>query len=107
VAISSGIKIVSNQVCYSLIDSRPANEMSAFCKANGIALLCYGAVAGGFLTEAWLGKPEPPKADVNTWSKMKCVHFGVTWCGFGCGTWLWLWLCNCNCHVVADSLQEA
>ena len=27
-----------------------------------IALLCYGTVAGGFLSERWLGQPEPGTA---------------------------------------------
>jgi len=34
--------------------------MTDACKARGISLLCYGSVAGGFLSERWLGVPEPP-----------------------------------------------
>jgi aryl-alcohol dehydrogenase-like predicted oxidoreductase len=33
--------------------------MTAFCAAHGIGLLCYGSVLGGFLSERWLGAPEP------------------------------------------------
>lgn len=57
--LAAGFKPLSIQLQYSLIDRRPAARMVEFCKANGIALLCYGTVAGGFLTDRWLGKPEP------------------------------------------------
>jgi aryl-alcohol dehydrogenase-like predicted oxidoreductase len=33
--------------------------MVEYCRRNQIALLCYGTVAGGFLSERWLGRPEP------------------------------------------------
>ena len=33
--------------------------MVAYCRAQNIALLCYGTVCGGFLSERWLGKPAP------------------------------------------------
>jgi aryl-alcohol dehydrogenase-like predicted oxidoreductase len=46
-------------VQYSLLDRRPAHGMSAYCDAHGIALLCYGALAGGFLHERWLGAADP------------------------------------------------
>jgi aryl-alcohol dehydrogenase-like predicted oxidoreductase len=57
--IEAGVPIVSQQAQYSLLDSRPDNGMVDFCAANGISLLCYGTVAGGFLSERWLGRPEP------------------------------------------------
>ena len=34
--------------------------MLALCRKHDIAILAYGTIAGGFLTDAWLGKPEPP-----------------------------------------------
>ena len=34
--------------------------MAALCGSHAIRLLCYGTVAGGFLSERWLGRPEPP-----------------------------------------------
>src|SRR3569833_3165851 len=33
--------------------------MLDFCRSRQSALLCYGTVAGGFLSERWLGQPEP------------------------------------------------
>ena len=47
------------QVQYSLLDARPEHGLIAFGRRNGVQLLCYGSVAGGFLSDAWLGKPEP------------------------------------------------
>ena len=44
------------QVQYSLLDRRPENGMAAFCGAHGILLLPYGVVAGGLLTDKYLGK---------------------------------------------------
>jgi aryl-alcohol dehydrogenase-like predicted oxidoreductase len=57
--IAAGVPIVAHQLQYSLIDDRPNLQMVDYCKARGIALLCYGTVSGGFLSERWLGQPEP------------------------------------------------
>jgi aryl-alcohol dehydrogenase-like predicted oxidoreductase len=58
--VGAGISILSHQVQYSVLDRRPAEGMAAFCAARGIGLLCYGALAGGFLSARYLGAPEPP-----------------------------------------------
>jgi aryl-alcohol dehydrogenase-like predicted oxidoreductase len=57
--VTAGIPIVSHQVQYSVLDRRPAAAMTERCTRHGIALLCYGAVAGGFLSERYLGAPDP------------------------------------------------
>lgn len=57
--LDAGVPIVSHQVQYSLLDRRPAAAMTALCEARGVRLLCYGALAGGFLHERWLGAAEP------------------------------------------------
>jgi aryl-alcohol dehydrogenase-like predicted oxidoreductase len=51
--------ITSQQVQYSVLDRRPAGGLAAQCAQNGVGLLCYGAVAGGFLSDRWLGAPDP------------------------------------------------
>lgn len=56
---STGVDIVSVQSQYSLLDSRPAGAFATWCRANRVAILAYGALAGGFLTDAWLGRPDP------------------------------------------------
>ena len=58
-AIEAGLQIVSNQVQWSLLDRRPENTMLAFAKEHGVALLTYGTVGGGLLSDRWIGKPQP------------------------------------------------
>lgn len=55
----SGVPLVSMQVQYSLLDRRPEKAMIAEAATRGISLLCYGTVAGGFLSDRWLGATEP------------------------------------------------
>lgn len=57
--IDAGIAIHSNQVQFSLIDSRPVIEMGAVCVQHNIKLLTYGTLCGGFLSDKYLGLPEP------------------------------------------------
>ena len=73
--VHSGVQVVSNQVCYSLLDRRPARHLEAVCREHGVGLLAYGPVAGGLLTEAWRGRPEPRADDMATWSLMKYKRF--------------------------------
>ena len=56
---AAGVPIVAHQLQYSLVDDRPNIKMVEFCRSHGIVLLCYGTVSGGFLSERWLGRPEP------------------------------------------------
>jgi aryl-alcohol dehydrogenase-like predicted oxidoreductase/enamine deaminase RidA (YjgF/YER057c/UK114 family) len=74
IALSSGLDITSNQVCFSLIDRRPTARMLDLCRSTGVGLLAYGTVAGGLLTERWLGAPEPI-LDGLTWSESKYLRF--------------------------------
>jgi aryl-alcohol dehydrogenase-like predicted oxidoreductase len=57
--LEANIPLVSMQAQYSLIDSRPEHGLAALCEANRVGLLCYGSVAGGFLSDRWLGAAEP------------------------------------------------
>ncbi len=57
--VDSGVQIVSNQTQYSVVDHRPEHGIVGFCKEHSIKLLCYGSAAGGFLSERYLGVPEP------------------------------------------------
>ena len=59
--LDAGLPIVSHQVQYSGLDQRPAGAMRALCAARGVHLLCYGSLAGGFLSERYLGAPPPPE----------------------------------------------
>ena len=75
VLVKHGIKIASNQVCFSLLDRRAADEMTAFCRQHDIKLLAYGTLAGGLLSDRWVGAPEPAAADIADWSKTKYKRF--------------------------------
>ena len=75
IVVNSGIEVVSNQVCFSLLDQRAAGAMSKLCLKHKVKLLAFGTVAGGFLSEKWLGKPEPVLNESLTWSQMKYKRF--------------------------------
>ncbi|XP_036959594.1 aldo-keto reductase family 1 member B7-like [Acanthopagrus latus] len=80
---NKGIRISSNQVQYSVIDQRPAAKMEHFCLANNIQLLTYGTLAGGLLSERYLGKAEPSsRAEINTASLSKYKNVIDTWGGW-------------------------
>ncbi len=68
--VAAGVPVVAHQVQYSLLDDRPANGMVEYCRAHDIALLCYGTVGGGFLSERWLGR-EPPDETITNRSLIK------------------------------------
>jgi aryl-alcohol dehydrogenase-like predicted oxidoreductase len=59
--LDAGVPVVSNQVQYSLLDSRPERAMADLSQKHGFKLLCYGTLAGGFLTDRWLHKELPSK----------------------------------------------
>jgi aryl-alcohol dehydrogenase-like predicted oxidoreductase len=81
--INEGIPIASNQVQFSLIDTRPLRRMVPFCKANDVKLLTYGTLCGGMLTDNWLGKPEPKsRSEISTPSLGKYFNMIRQW-----GSW--------------------
>lgn len=57
--LAAGIPIVTNQAQYSVLDRRVEASMTPLCGNHGIRLLCYGVVAGGFLSDRYRGIPEP------------------------------------------------
>jgi aryl-alcohol dehydrogenase-like predicted oxidoreductase len=83
IIVDHGIPIVSNQVQYSLIDRRPEARMAAFCREHGMTLLAYGTLLGGLLSEKYLGRPEPPRAELNTASLQKYKGMIDAWGGWG------------------------
>ena len=68
--VESGVPLASMQVQYSLLDRRPAKTMAAAAAQHGVFLLCYGAAAGGFLSDKWLGAAEP-RGDLENRSLVK------------------------------------
>ncbi len=82
--LDAGVPVVSHQVQYSLLDRRPAASMSALAAERGFTFLCYGALLGGFLSERWLGAPEPREPLENrSLTKYKLIiDEAVGWAGF-------------------------
>ncbi|MBO1348507.1 MAG: aldo/keto reductase [Hormoscilla sp. GUM202] len=78
----AGIKIVSNQVQFSLVDRRPLVKMVEFCQAHDIKLLAYGTVCGGLLSEKYLGQPEPGSFSLATVSLRKYKNMVDAWGGW-------------------------
>ena len=77
-----GLRIVSNQVQYSLIDRRPEIRVASFCREHGVTLLAYGALLGGLLSEKYLGRPEPRRPELNTASLQKYKNMIDAWGGW-------------------------
>lgn len=73
--LRSGIDVVTNQVCYSLLDQRACAAMTTLCLRHGVKLLAFGTVAGGFLSERWLNRVEPRLDESLTWSQMKYKRY--------------------------------
>ena len=56
------VELVSDQVQYSVLDRRPERSLADYAGEGEVGLLCYGGLAGGFLTDRWLGKDDPKGA---------------------------------------------
>ena len=57
--------MAANQLQYSALDHRPENGMTALCRENGVHLLCYGSLAGGFLSDRYVAASDPGDALAN------------------------------------------
>jgi aryl-alcohol dehydrogenase-like predicted oxidoreductase len=58
--LEAGIPIVSSQTQFSVIDSRPIDGgLAALCEERDVKILAYGVLAGGLLSDKWLGAAEP------------------------------------------------
>ncbi len=81
--VNAGYPLVSNQTQYSLLDRRPEKSMVDFCLKNNVKLLCYGALAGGFLSERWLNQPAPKTLENRSLVKYRLIiDDAVGWQGY-------------------------
>lgn len=71
--LALGDPITSTQVQYSIIDQRPARSLDRVAQGSRVGLLCYGAVAGGFLTDRWLGAPAPTVVENRSLTKYRLI----------------------------------
>lgn len=72
-ALADGIPLVTNQVSFSMVDRRALGPLSELCTQQDVKLLAYGTLCGGFLSQRWLGTPDP--SGISDWSKMKYKRF--------------------------------
>lgn len=82
IILDNGIKIVSNQVQFSLVDRRPEVKMIQLCQQHDIKLFTYGTVCGGLLSEKYLGQPEPRGRELSTVSLRKYKNMVDAWGGW-------------------------
>lgn len=74
--IESGFKIATNQVSCSVIDRRvTSGQLNRVCLKHDVGLLCYGTLLGGFISEKWVGQPEPKDINELNWSLRKYLRF--------------------------------
>jgi aryl-alcohol dehydrogenase-like predicted oxidoreductase/enamine deaminase RidA (YjgF/YER057c/UK114 family) len=71
--LKEGIEVASNQVCFSLLDRRSAGALSQVAAANDVAILAFGTLCGGFLSDKWHCAAQP--AQIDDWSRMKYKRF--------------------------------
>ena len=72
--IAQGYPLASMQVQYSLLDARPELGLVALGREQDMHILCYGSVAGGFLSDRWLGQAEPkPPFEHRSLTKYKLI----------------------------------
>jgi aryl-alcohol dehydrogenase-like predicted oxidoreductase len=62
---AGGVRVVADQVQYSALDRRPEHGLAGQCAPGGLAMLCFGGLAGGFLTSKWLGAAPPSEPFAN------------------------------------------
>ena len=57
--LDAGVPIIANQVQYSVLDHRPEKDMNPLAREAGFHYLCYGVIAGGFLSDRYLNTSSP------------------------------------------------
>lgn len=71
--IEAGVGFVTHQVQYSLLDPRPEKALVALCREKGHRILAYGTLAGGYLTERFLGRREPAPPSNRSQQKYRLI----------------------------------
>ncbi|KAJ8114083.1 hypothetical protein ONZ43_g4993 [Nemania bipapillata] len=74
--INTGFQIATNQVSCSVLDQRLVRgRLASVCEKYKVGVLAYGTLLGGFLSEKWLGQPEPTDMNGLNWSLRKYLRF--------------------------------
>lgn len=59
--LDAGIPVASVQTQFSVLDRRPRGELTELARRHGVSLLAYGSVAGGLLSDRYVGAPQPSR----------------------------------------------
>ena len=78
----AGLRLVSNQIQYSIIDRRPEVKMANFCSDNNSSMLAYGTVCGGLISARYLGRQGPALSQLDTLSLRKYKRMVDEWGGW-------------------------
>ena len=57
--LEAGVPVAANQLQYSVLDHRVERDLPGLAQEYGIGYLCYGVIAGGFLSDRYLDSREP------------------------------------------------
>jgi len=83
IEIANRVPVVSNQVSFSIVDTRPLDAMLPACRHRNIVVVAYGVLLGGLLSERFLNAAQPTAAQLNTASLKKYMGFVLQWGGWG------------------------
>jgi len=70
---NAGVEILTNQVQYSLLDRRPEHGLTDYCAVSGLRMLAFGTLAGGYLTDRWLGASDPMSQESRSLVKYRLI----------------------------------
>ncbi len=69
----AGVEILTNQVQYSVLDRRPEHGLAAYCGDSGLRMLAFGTLAGGYVTDRWLGASAPTNHESRSLVKYRLI----------------------------------
>ena len=97
---AAGVEVAAHQIQFSLLDRRPTLRQLAWCADSGCKLLPYGVLAGGLLSDRYLGLPQD-KVVLDTYSKQK--YASVLGRVAGKGGWEWFQRLLTTLRAVGDA----
>lgn len=77
--VNAGIDIVSCQTQYSLADRRPEKGLIDYCQDHEITQLCYGTLAGGLMSEKFIGVSSIDPDNRSQVKYTQVIEEGMSW----------------------------
>ena len=101
---AAGVEVAAHQIQFSLLDRRPVRQQLAWCAESGCKLLPYGVLAGGLLSDKYLGATQE-SVRLDTYSKQK--YASVLGRAAGPGGWDWFQRLLKTLRAVGDAHSGA